>query len=81
MENCYFSYASYLSVLNTCMANLTLRFSIIISKLSYGHSSIQQLFKQQRDIKKSLVGESYGVHYVVVTLSFKAKMDLADFEV
>ena len=32
MENCDFSYASYISVLNACIANLPLPFSIITSK-------------------------------------------------
>ncbi len=32
MENCYFSYASYISVLNACITNLPLPFSIITSK-------------------------------------------------
>ncbi len=32
MENCYFSYASFIFVLNACTANLPLPFSIITSK-------------------------------------------------
>ena len=32
MENCYFSYARYISVLNVCIANLPLPLSIITSK-------------------------------------------------
>ena len=36
MENCYFSYDSFISVLKACIANLPLPFSIITSKCILG---------------------------------------------
>ena len=43
MENCDFPYASYMSVLNACIANLPLPFSIITSKHTF-EVGVQILF-------------------------------------
>ena len=51
--NCYFSYASYISLLNACIANLPLPFSIITSKHIF-EVGVQILFGFHIESKENL---------------------------